>query len=117
VPTFVIGSAVKPGKGPNIVLDHCSILKTIIARFFDANERPFLSERVEQSRTFEDFIQHLWAHNPLNPPPLVPLTPSTQAAPGITTRPVTRKEMRTGNADYHELTGMLARMLGRDKPH
>ena len=33
VPTFVVSPWTAPGKGPDIVLDHCSILKTVLARF------------------------------------------------------------------------------------
>jgi hypothetical protein len=31
----------------------------------------------------------------------------------IVTAPLSRKQMRSGNVDFHDLTGMIARMLGR----
>jgi len=46
---------VPAGKGPDITLDHCFILKTLLARFCGA-ERPFLSDRVHASHTFESFL-------------------------------------------------------------
>jgi hypothetical protein len=36
------------GKGPSITLDHCSILKTVLAGFC-GDDRPFLSGRVHAS--------------------------------------------------------------------
>lgn len=116
VPTFVVSPWVGAGKGPSIVLDHCSIAKTIIARFFNDDERPYLSERVHASRSFEAYIGDVARMDVPPSPPLTPLIPGTPQPGGIITRPVSRKEMRSGNVEYHELTGMLARMLGRDSP-
>ena len=55
VPTFVVSPWVPAGKGPDLTLDHCSILKTILARFCGA-DRPFLSDRVNASLTFDSFL-------------------------------------------------------------
>jgi phospholipase C len=43
VPAFVVSPWTGRGKGPSVTLDHCSILKTVLARFLGA-EKPFLSE-------------------------------------------------------------------------
>ena len=55
VPTFVVSPWVPAGKGPDIVLDHCSILKTVLARFCAAGQ-PFLSDRVHASHSFDAFL-------------------------------------------------------------
>ena len=47
VPTFVVSPWTRAGKGPDIVLDHCSILKTVLARFC-GTENPFFSDRGSQ---------------------------------------------------------------------
>ena len=113
---------VPPSKGPNIVLDHCSIIKTILARFC-GDDKPFLSDRVNASRSFESYLT-------LSEPRLtdVPSSPSLgnpesplrgrgerrrSSNTAITTKPVIKKAMDEGEADYHDITGMLARMLGR----
>src|SRR5262249_3685198 len=55
VPTFVVSPWVPAGKGIDIVLDHCSILKTILARFC-GETKPFVSDRVNASRTFDAYL-------------------------------------------------------------
>ena len=117
VPTFVASPWVPSGKGPDVVLDHCSIIKTILARFC-GESRPFLSDRVDASHSFEPFLTQ-------SEPRLdeVPSSPSIPPifSPGrrsdrirtIITKPVTKKELDEGTADFHEITGMLARILGR----
>jgi hypothetical protein len=117
VPTFVVSPWVTPGKGPNVTLDHCSILKTILARFAAA-EKPFLSDRVASSHSFESFLTE--SQPRLDVPHTDPLTPLPETArlvrPGgsrIVTPPVTRKALREDTADFHELSGFVARMIGR----
>ena len=118
VPTFVVSPWTKPGKGPSITLDHCSILKTVLARFLGA-EKPFMSDRVNASQTFNSFLTEPTARMSVpNPQPLqTNFGPdSRRVAPGssaIITPPLSRQEMRDGPVDYHALTGRLARMLGR----
>jgi phospholipase C len=117
VPTFVVSPWVEPGKGPSIVLDHCSILKTVLARFAGDNP-PFMSERVAASHSFESFLT---AESPrLDVPPAPALQELTDAspivAPGgsrVSTPTVSRRQIRDGTADAHELTGWVARLLGR----
>jgi phospholipase C len=121
VPTFVVSPWTPPGKGPDIVLDHCSILKTIIARF--CPDRPFLSDRVRASRSFDAYLSAQEARLDVPPAPYmqpIPLDaqldahlPAMPGAGQIMTEPMTRKKMREGNIDAHSLLGMLARMLGR----
>lgn len=115
VPTFVVSPWVPAGKGPDIVLDHCSILKTILARFC-GQTKPFVSDRVNASRTFDAYLSEQ------APRMNVPASPAMAAlpfriAPGrhrsIETEPVSRKKMLSGNVDFHDLSGMVARMLGR----
>jgi hypothetical protein len=117
VPTFVVSPWVKPGKGPRLTLDHCSILKTVLARF-GGGSQPFLSDRVHASHSFDAFLAE--AEPRLNVPP--PDAPGTlpidvrRVTPGasqIITPPLSRKRMREGPVDYHDLSGRLARMLGR----
>ena len=117
VPTFVVSPWAPSGKGPDIVLDHCSILKTIIARF--CPDKAFLSDRVHASRTFDAYLSAPQARLDVPPSPAmepIPLDAQLRPAPGasqIITEPITRKKMREGNTNAHELLGMLARMLGR----
>jgi phospholipase C len=60
VPAFVVSPRVAAGTGPDITLDHCSILKTILARFCGA-AKPFLSDCVNASLTFDSFLTSLFA--------------------------------------------------------
>lgn len=116
VPTFVVSPWVTAGQCHSMVLDHCSIAKTILARF--GPMKSFLSDRVSESRSFEAVMTE---NSPRTNVPHSTPVPAPPASPAegervINTRPITRKDMRDGNADYHEITGMLARWLGRDKP-
>ena len=115
VPTFVVSPWVTAGKGPDVTLDHCSILKTILARFCAA-DRPFLSDRVDASLTFNRFLSQRQPR--LSEIPASPTLPSLPAIASdlegaVLTKPVSRRALRTGEADFHDLTGMLARTLGR----
>lgn len=114
VPTFVVSPWSPVGKGPDIVLDHCSILKTIVARFC-GQDKPFVSDRVNASRSFDAYLSEAEPRmNVPNSPTMSPLpVEPRQGGRSIDTDPVSRKQMRSGNVDYHDLTGMLARMLGR----
>ena len=55
VPTFVVTPWTAAGRGVSLTLDHCSILKTVLARFC-GNEKPFLSDRVQASQSFEAYL-------------------------------------------------------------
>jgi hypothetical protein len=118
VPSFVVSPWTMRGKGPGLTLDHCSILKTVLARFFGA-EKPFLSDRVHASHSFEAFLTE--ATPRMNVPPfagtLPPLPPDVRRVVGptsaIATSPLSRKAMREGPVDYHALSGRWARQLGR----
>jgi phospholipase C len=117
VPAFVVSPWVAAGKGPDITLDHCSILKTILARFCGAS-KPFLSDRVNASLTFNAFLTQTQPRlGEIPPPPALPSLSSPANVPAahaaIATKPVSRRALREGNADFHDLTGMLARILGR----
>jgi phospholipase C len=118
VPAFVVSPWVAAGKGPNIALDHCSILKTILARFC-GSAKPFLSDRVNASLTFNSFLTQAQPRlGGIPPSPSLPSLPSLPtnmqiAGAAIATKPVSRRALRKGDADFHDLTGMLARMLGR----
>jgi phospholipase C len=115
VPTFVVSPWVPAGKGPDIVLDFCSILKTIVTRFC-GQDRPFVSDRVDASLSLEAYLSEVEPRmNVPKSPDLLPLDDEARVVrPTIDTRPISRREMQSGNVDYHELTGMLARLLGRD---
>ena len=117
VPTFVVSPWTMRGKGPGITLDHCSILKTVLARFLGA-EKPFLSDRVSASHSFDAFLTETRPRLDVPAPPtLKNLPPEERSAPSrnsrIITKPLSRRDMRQGPVDYHELTGRLARQLGR----
>jgi phospholipase C len=117
VPTFVVSPWVKPGKGPSLTLDHCSILKTVLARFCGGSQ-PFLSDRVHASQSFEAFLTEPSPRMDVPPPGELGDLPIDvrRILPGasqIVTPPLSRKRMCNGDADFHEVSGWLARMLGR----
>ena len=114
VPTFVVSPWAPAGKGRDITLDHCSILKTILARFCGA-EKPFLSDRVHASHTFESFLKEKKPRLNVPPSPDLPLF-APERPPGeraIATKPLSRKAFAKGDVELHDLMGMLARLLGR----
>jgi phospholipase C len=133
VPTFVVSPWVPAGKGPDLVLDHCSIAKTILARFC-GDTKPFLSDRVHSSRSFDAYLSE--SSPRMNVPPSPALTQmQLEATPNhwstypesggqavvaianghrtIDTAPLSGKQMMAGDVDFHDLSGMVARMLGR----
>ena len=115
VPAFVVSPWVPVGKGPDITLDHCSILKTILARFGGA-EKPFLSDRVHASHTFESFLTETKPRLNVPPSPPLPSVFAPKRPPGgsaIVTKPVSGKAFAKGDVESHDLTGALARLLGR----
>jgi phospholipase C len=115
VPTFVVSPWVSPGKGPSITLDHCSILKTILARFC-GDTKPFLNDRVRASLSFESYLSETQPRQIGEPPTLADLSISARRLLGtsqIVTPPLFRKRLRTEQVDYHDISGRLARMLGR----
>jgi hypothetical protein len=115
VPTFVVSPWVPAGKGPDIPLDHCSILKTILARFCGP-QRPFLTDRVNSSHTFDSFLTLTKPRLGQVSVPVLP-TVSNPRLPAngrqIVTRPLSTRIMQEGRVEFHDLTGALARMLGR----
>lgn len=117
VPTFVVSPWTVRGKGPSLVLDHCSILKSVLARFW-GGQKPFLSDRVSASQSFNAFLTEAAPRLDVPPSPsLRPLPLGVRRAPSRTTRivtePLSRQQMRRGPVDYHLLTGRWARQLGR----
>ncbi len=116
VPTFVVSPWTPPGKGPSLTLDHCSIIKTVLATFC-GDTRPFLSDRVNASLSFESYLSEPQARDvgAAPEPPDIPITAPRSASPTsrIVTEPLFRKRMRQEQVDYHEVSGRLARMLGR----
>jgi hypothetical protein len=129
VPTFVVSPWVPAGNRPDIVLDHCSILKTITARFLGTRRHrlfphrqtyytyPFLSDRVHASNSLDAYLSaaeprlDVPASPPIEPLPLEPQLPMRGRA--IITPVLSRAQMRRGNVSFHDLTGRLARQLGR----
>jgi phospholipase C len=116
VPTFVVSPWTMRGKGPSVILDHCSILKSVLARFW-GGEKPFLSDRVNASHSFNAFLTETTPRMDVPPAdPLAELPIDAKLAPSLTskivTRPLSRQEMREKPVDYHELTGRWARQLG-----
>jgi hypothetical protein len=105
------------GKGPSITLDHCSIIKTVLARFL-GGDKPFVSDRVHASQTFDAFLTEAQPRMDVPASPTLGVLPIDvrRLAPGasrIITEPLFRKTMPEGPVDYQDLTGRLARMLGR----
>jgi phospholipase C len=117
VPTFVVSPWTMRGKGPSILLDHCSILKTVLARFLGAEE-PFLSDRVAASHSFDAFLTEPAPRLDVRPAPdLGALQEAERIGPSprskIVTPALSRRQMRRGSVDFHDLSGRWARQLGR----
>ncbi len=121
VPTFLVSPWVAKGKLVSEVFDHCSILKTVLARFM-GDARPFMSDRVEASRSFNEALTEtaprMGVPNFAFPMPApVPDAARKRSTPSRTTKivtpPISRRQMDEGNVDYHSLTGWWARQLGR----
>jgi tetratricopeptide (TPR) repeat protein len=121
VPTFLVSPWVAKGKVVSEVFDHCSILKTVLARF-TGDARPFMSDRVEASRSFNEVLTEtaprMSVPNFAFPMPApVPDPARKRTTPSRTTKivtpPISRRQMDEGNVDYHSLTGWWARQLGR----
>lgn len=117
VPTFVVSPWVPPGKGPSVALDHCSIVKTVLARFLGA-DKPFLSERVAASHSFESFLSEPQPRMDIeHTEPLAPLPDTVRrVAPGgsqIITPLISRKRLREEPVEFHDLSGWVARLIGR----
>jgi phospholipase C len=117
VPAFVVSPWIPVGKGPDLTLDHCSIVKTILARFC-GTEKPFLSDRVHASLTFDSFLTESTPRLNVPPSPGLPDVFAPQrplGASAIITPPVSGKAFARGEVESPELMGMLARLLGRRK--
>jgi phospholipase C len=116
VPTFVVSPWTMRGKGPGITLDHCSILKTVLARFLGA-EKPFLSDRVSASHSFNAFLTEPAPRTVPAPPKLDHLPIGERigngSASAIVTPSLSRRRMRAGPVDFHDISGRWARQLGR----
>jgi phospholipase C len=118
VPTFVISPWTMRGKGPSIVLDHCSILKTVLARFL-GGEKPFLSDRVSASHSFDAFLTEPAPRLDVPPSPDLEedLREAERIGPSgrseIITPTLSRQQMRRGPIEFHDLSGRWARQLGR----
>jgi len=114
VPTFVVSPWTSAGKGPDIVLDHCSILKTILARFC-GDTRPFLSDRVDASLTFDAYLSAPAPRLDVPPPSPLAALPVVTSATGIDTGPVSREQLNRDDVEFDDLSGLFARiLLGRD---
>ena len=81
-------------------------------------QRPFLNDRVHASQSFEAFLTEAQPRTSVPPSPTLGNLPiDVRLVPPdgsqIVTPPLSRKQMREGEADFHEISGRLARMLGR----
>lgn len=118
VPTFIVSPWTTLGERPDVVLDHCSILKTVLAKFM-GNEKPFMTDRVNAAQSFDAFLSEAAPRQvPDFADALLPdLAEGVRRAPSETTRivtpPLSRRRMREEPVDFHELSGRWARQLGR----
>jgi phospholipase C len=117
VPTFVVSPWTVRGKGPSITLDHCSILKTVLARF-GGGEKPFLGDRIHASQSFDAFLTETQPRMDVEASPSLPGLPLevrrlVSGASATITAPLSRKKMREGHVEAHDVMGFVARMLGR----
>lgn len=116
VPTFVVSPWVTPGAVNSTVLDHCSILKTILARFL-GETRPFLGDRVRVSHSFDAMLGEAQPRPAVAGPDIPSLGDGVRRVVSdsseVVTEPLYRQRMRQEKVDYHEISGRLARMLGR----
>jgi hypothetical protein len=73
---------------------------------------------VNASHSFDAFLTEAAPRMDVPPSPSLPSLPiDVRIAPSPTTRiitkPLSRKEMREGQVDFHDLSGRWARQLGR----
>ena len=120
VPTFLVSPWIPADARSPITLDHCSVLKTILATFC-GDMKPFLSERVAASHSFESFVTAASPRMDVGTPPEIESLPddgTRRVLPGAEAqtrrdRPLYRKEMREGQVDFHDIMLRVAHMLGR----
>jgi phospholipase C len=112
VPTFLVSPLVEKGAVIKRQFDHASILKTILIKFC-ANDRPFLSDRVQHAF---DLGSALTRSQPRNDQPELPALPTLpdQRRPAAAMRPmraITSREITQDDSDWHEFMGVLSRQL------
>jgi hypothetical protein len=88
----------------------------VLARFCPET-KPFISDRVNASHSFEAFLSATEPSEVVSPPQITELrlgvSELVSTTTKITTPPLFRKRMREEQVDYHDVSGRLARMLGR----
>jgi phospholipase C len=111
VPTFIISPWVNKGAVIKRIVDHASILKTILIRFC-ASDRPFLSDRVHHAF---DLGSALTQDAPRDIPTKVPVLPvlpdSSALAVAKPFRIIRKREIIGDGSDWHDFMEALGRML------
>jgi phospholipase C len=111
VPTFIISPWVDKGAVMKRVVDHASILKTILVRFC-ASDRPFLSDRVHHAFDLGSVLTEPAPRNILKRPPELPTLPDSGVhALAKAFRIIRKREITANGSDWHDFMEALARMV------
>jgi phospholipase C len=116
VPTFLISPYVKKGGVFKQILDHTSILKTILIRFC-GDSRPFMSDRVNHAYGLGGALNSEFRNVQENSPSLPTLPDMRTFGQTRTFRPQTKfkimskKDLTSKDADFHDYLAFLGRMV------
>ncbi|MFM2394129.1 MAG: hypothetical protein RLZZ546_2111, partial [Bacteroidota bacterium] len=113
VPTFLISPYVKKGGVYKQILDHTSILKTILIKFC-GKESAFLSDRIEYAFDLGGALTEDLRTITSDPPTLLNFlmryTPKKLSEMSKSFKKMTKEDMYSDQADFHELISFLGRM-------
>jgi phospholipase C len=113
VPTFIISPLVGKGAVLKRLVDHASILKTILIKFC-ANDRPFLSDRVHHAFDLGSVLTQDVARDILTPAPTLPVLPEFAAlAVAKPSRIIRKREITGDSSEWHDFMEVLSRTLKR----
>lgn len=112
VPTFIISPWVDKGAVIKRVVDHTSILKTILIKFC-ANDRPFLSDRVHAAFDLGSSLTQAAPRDILTQPVLPTLPDLRAQAVAKAFRIIRKREITQDNSDWHDFMEALGRMVKR----
>jgi phospholipase C len=111
VPTFVVSPWVRKGAVIKRMLDHTSILKTILIRFC-APDRPFMSDRVHHAFDLGTALARRKPRNVTAQPRVLPELPDLRAfALAKPFRIIRKREITGENSDFHDFMEVLSRIV------
>jgi phospholipase C len=111
VPTFIISPLVKKGAVIKRVVDHASILKTILIKFC-ASDRPFMSDRVHHALDLGPALSRSKPRAITSQPRDLPPLPDLRTlAAAKAFRIIHKHEITSDDSDFHDFMEVLSRMV------